>query len=393
MSNCRADSLRFDPASGLFGLVPVHSGGDLDKPDIRRLLSQAINRDAFVGALGVPGLAPRAMVLEPGLDGIPAPVAPAWLASPFDARRAGLIAEANRLFGKTPKPAIRVELSEGPGADLLLQELSRDWGALGFTVERAPTAASADFRLVDAVAPSSSPAWFVRQFRCEITPVCDSDADTLMDSARQIAGARATLRLARPGGGQDRRCRTVPANHRAGALVARLRADLGLCREPLRRSHAHRPGAQARRRRLSRMAIVSNTKLPFPVGTDPQSVRQRVEAMERVLERLFVIPGINRPVGLDVILDVVPVVGDIAAAALGAYIVWEGRNVGMSKWQMSRMAGNVGFDWLLGLIPFVGAIPDFFFRSNTRNLRMIKRHLDKHHAETATIEGTVTRPQ
>ena len=51
------------------------------------------------------------------------------------------------------------------------------------------------------------------------------------------------------------------------------------------------------------------------------------------------------------------------------------------------MAGNVGFDWLLGLIPFVGAIPDFFFRSNTRNLRIIKRHLDKHHAGTATIEA------
>ena len=138
------------------------------------------------------------------------------------------------------------------------------------------------------------------------------------------------------------------------------------------------------------MAMVSNQRLPFPVGTDPQSVRQRVEAMERVLERLFVIPGINRPVGLDVILDVVPVVGDIAAAALGAYIVWEGRNIGMSKWQLSRMAGNVGFDWLLGLIPFVGAIPDFFFRSNTYNMRMIKRHLDKHHPAGATVEGQIT---
>jgi len=109
--------------------------------------------------------------------------------------------------------------------------------------------------------------------------------------------------------------------------------------------------------------------------------------MEHLLERLVVIPGINRPVGLDVILDLVPVVGDIAAAALGAYIVWEARNLGMSKWQISRMAGNVGVDWLLGLIPFVGAIPDFFFRSNTRNLRIIKRHLDKHHADTATIEA------
>jgi len=111
--------------------------------------------------------------------------------------------------------------------------------------------------------------------------------------------------------------------------------------------------------------------------------------MERVLEGLFVIPGTNQKIGLDVILDVVPVVGDIAAAALGAYIVWEAKNLGMSKWQMSRMAGNVGVDWLLGLIPFVGAIPDFFFRSNTRNLKIIKRHLDKHHADTATVEGEV----
>jgi hypothetical protein len=127
------------------------------------------------------------------------------------------------------------------------------------------------------------------------------------------------------------------------------------------------------------------------LGTDPQSVRQRVEAMERVLERLFVIPGTKQPVGLDVILDLIPVVGDFAAAALGAYIVWEAKNLGMSKTQIARMAGNVGVDWLLGLIPWVGAIPDFFFRSNTRNLRIIKRHLDKHHASTATLEAPARR--
>jgi hypothetical protein len=127
------------------------------------------------------------------------------------------------------------------------------------------------------------------------------------------------------------------------------------------------------------------------LGTDPHSVRQRVEAMEHLLERLFVIPGTRREVGLDVILDLVPVVGDIAAAALGAYIVWEAKNLGMSKTQLARMAGNVGVDWVLGLIPWVGAIPDFFFRSNTRNLRIIKRHLDKHHASTATLEAEPRR--
>lgn len=115
--------------------------------------------------------------------------------------------------------------------------------------------------------------------------------------------------------------------------------------------------------------------------------------MEHLLERVVVIPGLNRPVGLDVILDVVPVAGDIAGAALGSYMVWEARNLGMSKWQMTRMAGNVGFDFLLGLIPWVGAIPDFFFRSNTRNLRIIKLHLDKHHSGSTIIEGRVSDPQ
>ena len=119
---------------------------------------------------------------------------------------------------------------------------------------------------------------------------------------------------------------------------------------------------------------------------DPASVRQRIEGMEKLLERMFVIPGINKPIGLDVILDLIPGVGTVSAAALGSYIAWEARNLGMSKWQFARMAGNIGFDMLLGAIPWVGAIPDFFFQSNTRNLRIVKRHLDKHHPETGTIE-------
>jgi hypothetical protein len=129
----------------------------------------------------------------------------------------------------------------------------------------------------------------------------------------------------------------------------------------------------------------------LPIGRDPASVRRRIEAMEAVLERMFVLPGVNRPIGLDVILDVVPVVGDLIATGLGAWIVWEARNLGMSKWQIARMTGNVGVDFLLGAIPFVGAIPDFFFRSNTRNLRIIKRWLDKNHPSTMTIEGEVAR--
>ncbi|MGB5724581.1 MAG: DUF4112 domain-containing protein [Parasphingorhabdus sp.] len=123
------------------------------------------------------------------------------------------------------------------------------------------------------------------------------------------------------------------------------------------------------------------------VSRDPEAVRNRVEAMEKILERAFVIPGINRPIGLDSIVGLIPVVGDVATALMGAYIVWEARNLGMSKLQLTRMAANVGFDTALGAIPFAGDIFDFFWRSNSKNLRIIRKHLDKHHPGTRTIEG------
>ena len=122
-------------------------------------------------------------------------------------------------------------------------------------------------------------------------------------------------------------------------------------------------------------------------GTDPASVRRRVEAIERVLERAFTIPGTQQQFGLDALLSLMPVGGSFIAAAMGSYILWEARNLGLSRLQMARMAGNVGFDWLLGLIPVVGAVPDLFFRSNSRNLKIIRRHLDKHHPATVTIQG------
>ena len=125
----------------------------------------------------------------------------------------------------------------------------------------------------------------------------------------------------------------------------------------------------------------------MPLGTDPASIRKRIEAMEVLLERSFRIPGVNYPVGLDSIVGLVPVVGDFVTAAMGAYLVWEARNLGLPKWKLMRMAGNVGIDSLLGAVPVAGDLFDLLYRSNTRNLRIVKRHLDKHHPETRVIEG------
>ena len=90
---------------------------------------------------------------------------------------------------------------------------------------------------------------------------------------------------------------------------------------------------------------------------------------------------------LDALIGLVPVVGDIVTTALGAYIVWEARNLGLSKWHLTRMGANVAVDTLLGLIPVVGDAADFLYRSNTKNLRIVKKHLDKHYPETRILEG------
>ena len=179
-----SNALRFDPASGLFGLMPVQRGGKLDNPAVRQTLSQALDRATYVAAIRVPGLTPRATLFEPGLDGTPAPAAPAWFAVPLADRLPALRADADRLLGKT-KPVIEVALPQGPGSNLLLNQLKHDWGAIGLTVEEAQSAATADFVLIDEVAPSSSSSWFVRHFRCAAAPICDSQADQLMEAARQ----------------------------------------------------------------------------------------------------------------------------------------------------------------------------------------------------------------
>jgi hypothetical protein len=128
-------------------------------------------------------------------------------------------------------------------------------------------------------------------------------------------------------------------------------------------------------------------RFSLPAGTDPASVRARVVMLERLLERSFTIPGVNVPVGLDAIIGLVPVLGEVVTTALGAYVVWEARNLGLPKWKLARMGANVLLDTAIGAIPVVGDAADILFRSNSKNLKILTRHLDKHHPETRVIEG------
>jgi peptide/nickel transport system substrate-binding protein len=188
-------ALRFDPVAGLFGLAPARRGGPVADPELRRLLAQSIDRETLIRVLDVPGLSGRATLLEAGLDGVPDPVPPPWFSVPTGERRPGLIAAADRLFGADERPVLRIALPEGPGAQILFDRLSADWALLGITLERAAKGQPTDLRLIDAVAPSTSPAWFLRLFRCEAAPICIEEADPLLDGARAapVGAQRAAL--------------------------------------------------------------------------------------------------------------------------------------------------------------------------------------------------------
>ncbi len=128
-------------------------------------------------------------------------------------------------------------------------------------------------------------------------------------------------------------------------------------------------------------------EMQVPLGSAPEDVRRRIEAMEKILERAVTIPVLRRKVGLDAIVGLIPFAGDLLTAMMGIYAVWEARNLGLPRWKQWRMIANIGFDTAIGTIPVAGDLFDFLYRSNTRNLKIIRAHLDRHHPDTRVIEG------
>lgn len=101
----------------------------------------------------------------------------------------------------------------------------------------------------------------------------------------------------------------------------------------------------------------------------------RLEMLSRLLDDAFTIPGTNRRIGLDAVIGLVPGIGDTISAALSAYIVWEARNLGLPRWKIARMLGNVALDAAVGAVPLVGDVFDATFKANRRNMRIIREHL------------------
>ena len=107
----------------------------------------------------------------------------------------------------------------------------------------------------------------------------------------------------------------------------------------------------------------------------PNDLLRRVQLVATVLDDAVRIPGTSFRVGIDPLVGLVPGLGDLLGGVASLYIILEAGRAGAPASVLLRMAANVGIDTVVGSIPVLGDLFDFGWKSNTRNARLLERHL------------------
>jgi hypothetical protein len=111
------------------------------------------------------------------------------------------------------------------------------------------------------------------------------------------------------------------------------------------------------------------------LGDSPTSATKRVRVLAKLLDNSIAIPGTDWKIGLDPIIGLIPGIGDLIGAVLSGYIVLEAARAKVPTYTLARMLVNVGIDTLLGAVPAVGDVFDAAWKSNTKNVALLERHL------------------
>ena len=115
---------------------------------------------------------------------------------------------------------------------------------------------------------------------------------------------------------------------------------------------------------------------PLPTHLDA-ATRKRLEKLAYWLDDRFRIPVINRRIGLDGLIGLVPGVGDTVMTAVSAYIVVEAHRLGVPPATLARMVANLAIDGVIGSIPIFGDLFDIANKANRKNIALLNRHLDR----------------
>jgi len=133
----------------------------------------------------------------------------------------------------------------------------------------------------------------------------------------------------------------------------------------------------------------TGTRLSFEHTTpDEAALLVRLAALSRLLDHAFRIPGTDIRFGLDAILGLIPVVGDVMSNVIAAYLVLEARRLGLSKWDTTRMVGNILVDASISAVPIAGDVFDVFWRASDRNMSILYEHLER---RGRIIDGVAVR--
>lgn len=201
------DRALFDPARGLLGLAFARGDGLLAQAPFRQALSMSIDREAMLARFNVPALQPRTSILPAGMNEFGAPASPDWASAPMPTRReiaARIVAD----LADAERPRVRIAMPKGTGYRIIFAHIRRDWRIIGVEAVAVGAGEEAELRLVDKVAPADLAPWYLRQFLCDASAVCDRGADVFLEAARGASAARDRRSLV---GQADRILNTVAA--------------------------------------------------------------------------------------------------------------------------------------------------------------------------------------
>lgn len=111
--------------------------------------------------------------------------------------------------------------------------------------------------------------------------------------------------------------------------------------------------------------------------------RERLIRLSHLMDAAIEVPILRTRVGLDAVLGLVPVAGDLLSAGIGLFLVAQARELGASRWLQARMIGNLLADAALGAVPLAGDIADVYFRAHLRNLKLLQKELGEPYFDAA----------
>lgn len=120
------------------------------------------------------------------------------------------------------------------------------------------------------------------------------------------------------------------------------------------------------------------TEAPQQGNEKPKFSSEDLKTMKKRVERAEALATLLDKGMLDPIIGaLIPEGGDAATALAGLYIIYEAKQADMSAWELSKMLGRTGFDWLSGSVPIVGDLFDFVYKSNVANSKALREHFEK----------------